>query len=108
MFLCANVIQMNVFCKNFGKYLLIFFGNRKNIVSLHLKSGKKYIDNICPPRDAGAKRAHNRREEVALGHLLKIPKVEKKNVLIIYAPREMRERSERTTGGENVSVYERI
>ena len=69
MFLCANVIQMNVFCKNFGKYLLIFFGKQKDRRIFAFEKWGKCIDNICPPRDAGAKRAHNRRKEDGLGGL---------------------------------------
>ena len=74
------------------------------------ESGKnKYIDNICP-RKVRERSERNPKGKIggACSGLIS-PKVEKINILIIYAPRKVRERSERNPKGKfKTNKYERI
>ena len=75
------------------------------------ESGKnKYIDNICPPVRCVNEVSATRTGKFggACSDLIS-PKVEKINILIIYAPRKVRERSERNPKGKfKTNKYERI
>ncbi len=53
-----------------------------------------------PPERCVSEASATRRAGLASNRLFIYSKVEKKNVLIIYAPRKMRERSERNPKGE--------
>ena len=74
--------------QEFQRISPVFLGKiKKNIVPLRLQGGQ------CVSEASATRRA-----ELASNRLFVSPKVEKK-VLIIYAPRKMRERSERNPKG---------
>ncbi len=58
-----------------------------------------------PPIECASGASAARRAKLAVIRLFVLAKVEKKNVLIIYAPRRVRERSERCPKGEKGLVW---